>query len=127
MKSEYLRVFRAFSDENRVRILEMLLGGEHCACQLLHELQISQPTLSHHIKILTASGIVKTRKAGKWSYYSINTEGCDYAVRLLEHLKKGRAPLSLRMARSARRFLGYVSGMKDPHATATSLPCCSRN
>ncbi len=83
MENEYMRVFRAFSDENRVRVLEILCGGEQCACVLLADMRISQPTLSHHMKILCDSGIVKSRRAGKWSYYSIDTEGCEYASRLL--------------------------------------------
>ena len=59
MNGDYLRVFRAFSDERRLRVLELLAEGEKCACVLLEELEISQPTLSYHMKILRRSGIVK--------------------------------------------------------------------
>ena len=59
-------VFKAFCDENRLQILEMLRSGEKCACKLLEELQISQSTLSHHMKILCDAGIVQGRKEGKW-------------------------------------------------------------
>ena len=52
MNSEYIKVFKAFTDENRVRVLEILCEGEECACVLLDDLKISQPTLSHHMKIL---------------------------------------------------------------------------
>jgi ArsR family transcriptional regulator len=86
MKNEYLRVFRAFSDENRVRILELLCKGEQCACVLLDDLDIGQPTLSHHMKILCESGIVSSRRDGRWNYYSINTEGCEYGGLLLNAL-----------------------------------------
>ena len=51
-------VFKAFCDENRIRILKLLTTGEKCACKLLEELNITQPTLSHHMKILCDSGIV---------------------------------------------------------------------
>lgn len=51
--SEDAKVFKAFCDVNRLRILEMLSTGEKCACKLLDELQIGQSTLSHHMKILT--------------------------------------------------------------------------
>ena len=84
MKSKLPRVFRAFTNESRVRVLELLCQGEQCACVLLEGLQISQPTLSHHMKILCDSGIVKSRSVGPWHYYSINTEGCKYASRLLK-------------------------------------------
>ena len=52
MNSDYLRVFRAFSDERRLRVLELLTQGEQCVCVLLEELDISQPTLSYHMKML---------------------------------------------------------------------------
>jgi len=80
------RVFKAFCDENRLMILEMLQGGEKCACVLLERLAISQPTLSHHMKILCDSGIVSARKVGKWTYYSISSEGCKQAIKLLNKL-----------------------------------------
>ena len=80
------RVFKAFCDENRLMILEMLQTGEKCACHLLDQMNISQSTLSHHMKILCESGIVVSRKEGKWTYYSISSEGSEYAVELLKQL-----------------------------------------
>ena len=75
MLQEMVVIFKALSDENRIRILEMLRGGEKCACKLLEELNISQPTLSHHMKILCDAGIVNGRKDGKWTHYSMCYEG----------------------------------------------------
>lgn len=72
-------IFKALGDENRIRILKMLHSGEKCACKLLEELNISQPTLSHHMKILCDSGLVIGRKEGKWMHYSICEEGCQIA------------------------------------------------
>lgn len=80
------RVFKAFCDENRLQILEMLRGGEKCACVLLESLQISQSTLSHHMKILCNSGIVVSRKEGKWMHYSISETGSQKAEELLRVL-----------------------------------------
>lgn len=77
------KVFKAFCDENRLMILELLQSGEKCACRLLENLQIGQSTLSHHMKILCESGIVQGRKEGKWTYYSISAEGSSYAKELL--------------------------------------------
>ena len=84
--NEYLRVFRALSDENRIKILEKLSEGEQCACCLLEGLGISQSTLSHHMKILCDSGIVVGRKEGKWTHYSISPEGAEYAAKCLASL-----------------------------------------
>ncbi|MBP3889025.1 MAG: helix-turn-helix transcriptional regulator [Cellulosilyticum sp.] len=64
-------------------ILEMLQSGEKCACKLLDALHIGQSTLSHHMKILVESGIVTSRKEGKWTYYAISETGCKEAKRLL--------------------------------------------
>ena len=61
-------IFKALCDENRVRILKYLMSGERCACMLLADLNIAQATLSHHMKILTDSGLVNGRKEGKWMY-----------------------------------------------------------
>ena len=86
MASEYTeiaKVFKAFCDENRLQILEMLRSGEKCACKLLDELHIGQSTLSHHMRILCDSGIVKGRKEGKWVHYSIDPAGADRAKQLL--------------------------------------------
>ena len=80
------RIFKAFCDENRLMILEMLQSGEKCACVLLVKLKVGQSTLSHHMKILIESGIVSARKQGKWTYYSISVAGCGVAVKLLQEL-----------------------------------------
>lgn len=79
---------KAFTDESRVRVLELLCDGEQCACVLLDDLKIKQPTLSHHMKILCDSGLVTSRKEGKWNYYSINESGCNYASSLINALKE---------------------------------------
>ena len=69
---EAVRVFKALGDEKRLRILSLLRQGERCACVLLEHLNLSQPTLSHHMKILCDCGLVNVRKDGKWSYYSLS-------------------------------------------------------
>ena len=79
-------IFKAFCDENRIRILRLLLSGEKCACKLLEEIDISQPTLSHHMKILCDSGIVTSREEGKWTHYQISKEGSEKAIELLKKI-----------------------------------------
>ena len=85
------RVFKALCDPKRLAILEQLRSGEKCACILLEKLEISQPTLSHHMKILLKSGVVIPRKEGKWTHYSIDRGGSQYAVELLKALTKVEA------------------------------------
>lgn len=79
-------IFKALGDENRIRILKLLHSGEKCACQLLEEMNIGQPTLSHHMKILCDAGIVTGRKEGKWMHYSICCEGICSLRSLLKEL-----------------------------------------
>lgn len=86
--TECAKVFKAFCDENRLRILNMLQSGEKCACVLLKKMNISQPTLSHHMRILVESGVVFPRKEGKWTYYSINTKNSERIQKLLRELIK---------------------------------------
>lgn len=81
-------IFKAFCDENRIRILKMLRNGEKCACKILDELNVTQPTLSHHMKILCDSGVVVGRKEGKWMHYSVSKEGIDCAVQCLQEFTK---------------------------------------
>lgn len=82
------RIFKALGDENRVKIVNLLWNGEVCACRLLSALSISQPTLSHHMKILCDSGIVEGRKVGTWMYYKISKAGIAVMQNYLGHLSQ---------------------------------------
>ena len=79
-------ICKALGDSNRLQIVQMLSDGEKCGCKLLEAFEITQPTLSHHMKILCDSGIVIGRKDGKWMYYSLSKEGIGYAKKFLEEL-----------------------------------------
>ena len=85
-EQEMVCIFKALSDENRIRILRLLQSGEKCACRLLEELNISQPTLSHHMKILCDAEIVNGRKEGKWTHYSICCDGVKRIRGLMKEL-----------------------------------------
>lgn len=102
---ENAKVFKAFCDEKRLRILELLQGGEKCACVLLEQLDLGQSGLSYHMKILVESGVVESRQVGKWTHYKISKDGSAYVCELL---KKLTAP----------------NTQKDN--TDTALNCCDR-
>ena len=72
--AEYAKIFKILSDPKRLKILDMLSGGELCACKILEEFHITQPTLSHDMKMMCDAGIVFARKEGKWMQYSLNLE-----------------------------------------------------
>lgn len=67
-------ICKCLSDANRLQIVRMLAGGEQCACKLLEAFDITQPTLSYHMKNLTDCGLVNVRREGRWSHYSINAQ-----------------------------------------------------
>lgn len=70
----YAAVLKALGEETRLKIFDMLRDGTLCACKILEGLDISQPTLSHHMKVLCDCGLVVAEKDWKWTYYTLN---CD--------------------------------------------------
>lgn len=72
--AENVGLFKALADTNRLMIVDMLSCGELCACKILEKFNVTQPTLSHHMKILCDCGLVNGRKEGKWIYYSLNED-----------------------------------------------------
>lgn len=72
--AQFASIFKALGDETRLKIIEMLSCGDLCACDILESFQITQPTLSYHMKILTDCGLVKSKKEGSWIRYSHNKE-----------------------------------------------------
>ena len=70
--TECTKVFKALGDPKRTMIVDMLSCGELCACMILEKFQMSQSTLSHHMKLLCDCGLVKGRNEGKWTYYSLD-------------------------------------------------------
>ena len=73
-KEGYDKVFRALGDVHRIEILELLIEGEMNAGELLDAVDVVQSTLSHHMKSLCESGLVRARKAGRWTYYAVSQE-----------------------------------------------------
>ncbi len=81
------RMFRAFSDLTRLRILELLRHGELCVGDLVDILQVPQPTASRHLAYLRRTGFVRTRKEGMWSFYSLAPSRSSLHLKLLESLE----------------------------------------
>jgi DNA-binding transcriptional ArsR family regulator len=76
------KFFKALSDEKRIRILKLLTVREMCVCELMVALNVTQPNLSHHLKILENQGFVNRRKEGKWAYYSLtNSKAIENLVK----------------------------------------------
>jgi ArsR family transcriptional regulator len=86
--NSYADTFKVISDENRLKILEILSGGRQCACEILGSLPVTQPTLSHHLKVLCESGLIEAEKQGKNTYYSLNGESLNALSGYLDTLSE---------------------------------------
>lgn len=70
---DLMNIFKALSEETRLRILKLLENGELCVCDIVAALDMSQPKVSFHLNVLKEAGLVKDRKHGKWTHYRIDT------------------------------------------------------
>ncbi|MDF2942917.1 MAG: transcriptional regulator, ArsR family [Herbinix sp.] len=82
---------KALSDPNRLVILDYLADGEQCACKVLEQLRVSQPTLSHHMRILCETDLIHCRREGKWIYYSLNSEKFLEIKEFMEKFSTGKS------------------------------------
>lgn len=80
------KLFKALADPNRLKIIDMLSCGEKCACDILEHFEFTQPTLSHHMKALVDCGLVKCRKDGLWSHYSLDNTSANKLLLTLMNL-----------------------------------------
>jgi len=76
--------FKALSETTRLKIVITLLKGEQCVCKIIDEMQLSQPAVSHHMKVLKQAGLVKARREGKWIHYSLNKDAFKEMEKLLQ-------------------------------------------
>lgn len=85
--TEYAQLFKVLADENRLKIIELLIKGETCGCTLIEKLTISQPTLSYHLKMISDSGIARSEKKGNWKNYYINKDKLSDIISFIENIK----------------------------------------
>jgi ArsR family transcriptional regulator len=74
------RLFKALADPTRVRLLSLIAAsdaGEACICELTEPVGLSQPTVSHHMKLLAEAGLVVREQRGKWAYYAVVSDALD--------------------------------------------------
>ncbi|KXS49058.1 MAG: ArsR family transcriptional regulator [Halanaerobium sp. MDAL1] len=71
---EIVKMLKAIADENRLQMINLLSCESLCSCHFVNILEISQPNVSHHLKILKEAGLIKASKRGRWIDYSLNEE-----------------------------------------------------
>ena len=84
---EFIKVMKALSDPNRVKLIKMLQKRTMCVCEVRAVLGIAQPTVSKHLKVLEGAGLVDRQKEGLWVNYSLSDGRSPYASSLLGNLK----------------------------------------
>ena len=95
------QLFHALADETRLRIIDRLLGGEQCVCDLTDRLEAGQSRLSFHLKTLKDAGVVRDRREGRWVYYSLNPNALEVIEEFI-----GEARSALHPAGPASRNCG---------------------
>ena len=111
--SNYVSIFKALSDETRLKIIEMLSCGEMCACDILELVSVSQSTLSYHMKTLTDSGLVVGRKEGSWVKYSVNKEISNEAVEFLGRLTENKSDCQCKTVKNISNQVGILHSEKQ--------------
>lgn len=91
---DQVKKFKALADETRLQIVEMLVGGELCACKIQENFEFTQPTLSYHMKILSDCGLVTGRREGAWMRYTLNKSEfetiCKYVKNICENIDEAK-------------------------------------
>jgi ArsR family transcriptional regulator len=89
---EFMPFFKAFCNPTRAQIIEFLLGGERCVCEMTGPLDQSQPLVSHHLAFLRDAGLVRMRDEGARTYYSIDWDRFDTDLKgFLEYVERLRS------------------------------------
>lgn len=79
-------ILKALADPKRMKIIDLLSSSNMCACELLEHFDFTQPTLSHHMKILEKAGLISIEKKGQWHHYALNNEVVDPFIDSIENL-----------------------------------------
>ena len=100
------RVLSSMGDPARLQILDMISraqDGEICACSFVAPLKKAQPTISHHLKVLTAAGLIRSSRRGKWIWYSLNDDRLRMAIDLLENISSTRSARQVLVGQDSTR------------------------
>ena len=112
-----LTVFKALSDETRLRILKLLEQGELCVCDIVAAFDMIQPKVSFHLAVLKEAGLIKDRKQGKWVHYKIDDSDIFRRFLLLSTLERISAETVSEDIRRLKDFL------EIKHQKANVFPC----
>jgi len=119
---ELISVFKALSDETRLRIIKLLEQGELCVCDITAALDIVQPKVSFHLSTLKEAGLIKDRKQGKWIHYSLNEKDLFRRMLILSACERMQDDI---IAADKKRLDAFL-GQKEPGGKLVALKPNSR-
>ncbi len=102
---ELVSIFKALSDETRLRIIKLLEQGELCVCDITAALEMVQPKVSFHLSTLKEAGLIRDRKAGKWIHYSLNESDLFKRMLMVSLCEKANGALGAEDRKKLTRFL----------------------
>lgn len=122
--SDLTAVFKALSDETRLRIIKLLERGELCVCDITAALAMVQPKVSFHLSTLKEAGLIKDRKQGKWIHYSLNEKDLFRRMLILSACER----MQDKESAADRKRLEFFLGEKDQSDKVVALKpknrCC---
>jgi len=121
---EILDIFKALSEETRLRILKLLENGELCVCDIVAALDTIQPKVSFHLSTLKEAGLIKDRKQGKWVHYSINDSDMFRRFLLLSALERISPEAVLEDSKRLTDFLKGKNQKSDLVTLRKRVLCC---
>lgn len=119
-----MNIFKALSDETRIRILKLLEKGELCVCNIVAALDMIQPKVSFHLSVLKEAGLVKDRKQGKWVHYCIDDSDMLRRLLILSILERIDENIIMEDMKRLKKFLKHKKDKRDILTVKTKIACC---
>jgi len=121
-----LAIFKALSDETRLRILKLLEHGELCVCDIVAAMDMIQPKVSFHLGVLKEAGLIKDRRQGKWIHYSIDDSDIFRRFLLLSTLERISGESIMEDSKRLKDFLKIKTTKANVVALRKKTICCGR-
>jgi ArsR family transcriptional regulator len=124
--NELTNIFKALSDETRLRILKLLQEGELCVCDIVAALDLIQPKVSFHLNVLKEAGFIKDRKQGRWIHYRIDDADMFKRILLLSVFERTTEKTVGEDKRRLAAFLKAKGGKAEVIPLKQKSGCCGR-
>jgi ArsR family transcriptional regulator len=121
-----LNIFKALSEETRLRILKLLEQGELCVCDIVAALDMIQPKVSFHLSVLKEAGLIKDRRQGKWIHYSIDDADIFRRFLILSTLERISAETVKEDSKRLAEFLKNKTIKGNVVILGNKKICCGR-